>query len=105
MQFPFGLVDPEHRLHSLSFRDWGHQVAAWANRTSPARRAAGDPRTACSPCRCPQCDAAGPDDWLYIDFYRPSYASRCIADYDQWIETLERVVRRKIERFGPPFAR
>lgn len=35
MQLPFALVDPELRVHDLSFRDWAHQVAAWP--TDPSR--------------------------------------------------------------------
>jgi hypothetical protein len=103
MQMYFLLVDPDRMSHELSFRDWGHQVAAWANRTFPAiPRADPHPRSSLS-CPCAQCRAAGPDDWLYIDFYMASYVTPFFHEYARWLECLRHVVQRKVECFGAPF--
>ncbi len=101
MQTAFVLVNREGRELLFSFRDWGHQVAAWGNRTFPPSRS--EPPSGKSPCSCEQCRSARPGDWLYIDFYMASYLAPFFTDYERWLDAVEAMVRRKVERFGPPF--
>ncbi len=71
--------------HSPSWRHWGHVVSEWAN-VRWASRPVGLGRTTWTRKARP---------WEYLDFYSRDDLSYLVADYDQWIEALGKILELK----------
>lgn len=70
---------------SYSWRAWAHTMADWANSSGILSF----PPSAASGRR-----------WEYIDFYSAAYLRAFVDSYDEWAETLRRIVELRTVRLG-----
>lgn len=98
------LMDRTGHERLFSLREWGHHVAAWANRRFPNPDPGRVPQKRSS-CGCAACSRASEGDFIYLDFYSGPYTRNVLPDYDRWRDAVAEVVRHKVSRFGEPFAR
>lgn len=101
LQLLLEIVDPDRHEVLLGISEWGHHMAAWANRTYPVAERRG---STTSPCRCAQCASSVAGEWLYLDFDHAQDLQRHFEDYGPWRAAFFEVVRRKVELFGVPYA-
>lgn len=101
LQYCFEIVDPERHEVLFSWREWGHHMAAWANRIYPVAERVG---SAGSICGCPQCASSVQGEWDYLDFYDHHNLERHFEGDEAWRLAFLEVVRRKVELFGVPCA-
>ncbi len=73
LQVLFEIVDPDRHEVLFGFGEWGHHMAAWANRTFPVSERSG---SAGSPCPCSECASSASGEWIYYDFYDSEMTAR-----------------------------